>query len=126
MRIRRKRRSGIPKNEHGVGGLLGASATWYWESRLLFQARVNWVVTTDSIDTVTALAGIGYQLDPPPKPGPLQKPPQPKERTTDNELTLYLGQTVVNNPSHPKSLAFSAEYRRGIAPVSRRERGVAE
>jgi hypothetical protein len=31
-------------------------------------------------------------------------------------LTLLLGQTVVNNPGSPKSLAWSAEYRRGLFP----------
>jgi hypothetical protein len=107
---------GIPSDEHGVGGLLGASATWYLESRLLFQARVNWVKTRHSIDTVTALAGIGYQLDASPKTGPLPRPSAQRERTTDNELTLFLGQTVVNNPGSPKSLAWSAEYRRGLSP----------
>jgi hypothetical protein len=107
---------GEPSNEHGVGGLLGASATWYLESRLLFQARVNWAVTTDSIDTVTALLGIGYQLDAYPEAGPLPKPPRQRERTTEHELTLFLGQTVVNNPGSPKSLAWSVEYRRGLFP----------
>jgi hypothetical protein len=107
---------GPPSNEHGLGGLLGASATWYLESRLLFQARVNWVMTRHSIDTVTAVAGIGYQLDAPTKVGPLPTPPPQRERTTNNELTLFLGQTIVNNPGSPKSLAWSAEYRRGLLP----------
>ncbi|MDA8123704.1 MAG: hypothetical protein M0009_00750 [Deltaproteobacteria bacterium] len=107
---------GVAKNEHGLGGLLGASATWYLGSRLLFQARVNWVMTKDSIDTVTGLAGIGYQLDAPATPGPLVKPPSQREKTTNNELTLFLGQTVVNNPGNPKSIASCVEYRRGLFP----------
>lgn len=106
---------GVPSNDHGVGALFGASATWYLESRLLFQARVNWVKTRHSIDTMTTLVGIGYQLDASPNPGPLPRPPVQSERTTDNELTLFLGQTVVNNPGSPKSLAWSAEYRRGLS-----------
>lgn len=107
---------GEPSNEHGVGAMVGASATWYPESRLLLQARLNWVKTRHSIDTLTYLAGIGYQLDASPKAGPLPKPPPQKGRTTENELTLFLGQTVVNNPGSPKSLALSAEYRRGLSP----------
>jgi hypothetical protein len=109
---------GLPSNEHGLGGLFGASATWYLESRLLFQARINWVMTRDrfDIDTVTAVAGIGYQLDDPVAVGPLLKPPSQRERTTNNELTLFLGQTVVNNPGNPKSIASCVEYRHGLFP----------
>jgi hypothetical protein len=107
---------GVPIDKHGVGGILGASATWYMESGLLFQARVNWVMTKDSIDTVTAVAGIGFQLDTPHKVGPLPRPPSQREKTTNNELTLFLGQTIVNNPGSPKSMAWCAEYRRGLFP----------
>jgi hypothetical protein len=108
--------AGPAKNEHGIGGVLGASATWYFQSRLLLQARVNWVMTSNSIDTITALAGIGYQLDAPSTPGPLPKPPPQREKTTNNELTLFFGQTVVNNPGSASSLAWGVEYRRGLLP----------
>ena len=104
------------RNMHGVGGILGGSATWYLDSRLLFQVRANWTVTSNNIDTVTLLAGIGYQLDPPPVPGPLPKPPSQREKTTSNEVTVYAGQTVVNNPGSSRSLAVCAEYRRGLLP----------
>lgn len=104
------------KNDHNVGALVGLSATWYFENRLLLQARANWVIASHSIDTVSTLIGIGYQLDPPPGPGPRAKPLLQREKTTRNELTLFFGQTVVNNPGTPASLAWSAEYRRGIFP----------
>ncbi|MFA4915653.1 MAG: hypothetical protein WC560_03145 [Syntrophales bacterium] len=48
--------------------------------------------------------------------GPLPKPPPQRERKTNNELTLFLGQTIVNNPGSPKSPAWSVEYRRGLLP----------
>jgi hypothetical protein len=108
--------AGLARNEHGAGCVLGASATWYFQSRLLLQTRVNWAMTKSSIDTITALAGIGYQLDAPPALGPLPKPPPQREKTTNNELTLFLGQTVVNNPGSASSLAYSVEYRRGLFP----------
>jgi hypothetical protein len=104
------------RDDHGAGTMLGASATWYFESRLLLQARVNWVTTPHSFDTLTALAGIGYQLDAPPAAGPLPKPPSQRERTTNNEVTMFFGQTVINNPGNAKSLSMSAEYRRGLFP----------
>ncbi len=107
---------GVVLDRHGVGGLLGGSATWYFDSRFLLQARVNWINTKDSIDTLTALVGIGYQLDAPVKTGPLPRPPFHREKKTDNELTLFVGETSVNNPGSPKSLAWSVEYRRGLYP----------
>lgn len=108
--------TGLVRNDHGIGALASASATWYFKSRMLLQARVNYALTDHSINTVTAFMGIGYQLDAPAIPGPLTRPPKQKEKTTNNELTLFLGQTVVNNPGSPKSLAWSAEYRRGLLP----------
>jgi hypothetical protein len=105
---------GIVKDDHDVGGLMAVSATLYTRSRLLLQGRLNWVATGRSIDTLTALVGIGYQLDAPLTPGPLPAPPTQPEKTTSNELSVYVGQTVVNNPGSPKSLATCVEYRRGL------------
>ena len=106
--------NGVVKDDHDVGGLMAVSATLYTKSRLLLQGRVNWVVTGRSIDTLTALVGIGYQLDPPLSTGPLPTPPSQREKTTSNELSVYVGQTVVNNPGSPKSVATCIEYRRGL------------
>ncbi|MDD2581641.1 MAG: hypothetical protein PHR66_06580 [Desulfuromonadaceae bacterium] len=106
--------NGVAKDDHDVGGLISASATLYTKSRFLLQGRVNWVATGRSMDTFTALVGLGYQLDPPLSPGPLPTPPRQRERTTDNELSVYVGQTVVNNPGSPKSVATCIEYRRGL------------
>lgn len=106
--------NGIVRDDHNVGGLMAVSATLYTKYRILLQARANWVVTGKSIDTLTGLVGIGYQLDPPPSPGPLPTAPTQPEKTTDNELSVYVGQTVVNNPGSPKSVATCIEYRRGL------------
>lgn len=105
---------GVVKDDHNVGALMAVSATLYTKSRLLLQGRVNWVVTGRSIDTITALLGIGYQLDPPFSPGPLPTPPTQREKTTNNELSVFVGQTIVNNPGSPKSVATCIEYRRGL------------
>ncbi|NVN89668.1 MAG: hypothetical protein HXX11_03620 [Desulfuromonadales bacterium] len=106
--------NGIVRDDHNVGGLFAVSATLYTQSRILLQARANWVVTGKSIDTLTGLVGIGYQLDPPLSTGPLPTPPTQAEKTTNNELSVYVGQTVVNNPGSPKSVATCVEYRRGL------------
>lgn len=81
-----------------------------------FQITIGTVLprTGRSIDTLTTLIGIGYQLDPPLSTGPMPTPPIQREKTTNNELSVYLGQTVVNNPGSPKSVATCIEYRRGL------------
>lgn len=101
-------------NDHGWGAISTLTATLYTKSRWLFQLRTNWVATRDSIDTLAALVGIGYQLEPPPLPGPLPEAPQQPSNTTANELTAFFGQTTVHNQGSVHSLATSLEYRRGL------------
>ncbi|MBT1076879.1 hypothetical protein [Geobacter grbiciae] len=106
---------GTPSEDvHGLASMYSLSATWYTESRVIFQLQTYWVKANASFDTVSALVGIGYQFDAPPKPGPLAKAPPQTKRTTENELTLLGGQTIVNVPGDGHSQAISLEYRRGI------------
>jgi hypothetical protein len=101
-------------DNHGWGGMLSLAATWYTESRWLFQLRSNWVWTGDSIDTFSTLAGVGYQLDAPLSPGPIAEESPQRNKTTSNELTLFVGRTVVNSFSSEHALAMGVEYRRGL------------
>ena len=68
----------------------------------------------NGFDTLSVPAGIGYQLDPPPSPGPDLRAPRQTERTTDQEVALLGGQTVVNLPENGTSTAGSIDYRRGL------------
>jgi len=101
-------------NDHGWKVMMSAAATWYTESRWLFQFRSNWVTAGPSPDSLSAVAGIGYQLDPPPSPGPLLRSPSQQEKTTGDELTLFLGRTIVNSFASEHSEAVSIEYRHGL------------
>ena len=91
--------------------MFSMAATWYSESRWLFQLRTNWVTAGPSPDSLSAVAGIGYQLDPPLTPGPLPKEPPLREKTTDHEITMFLGRTIVNSFSSEHSEAVGIEYR---------------
>ncbi|HET6419200.1 MAG TPA: hypothetical protein VFG19_03530 [Geobacteraceae bacterium] len=100
---------------HGWGTMTSVAATWYTESRLLFQVQGYWVRGGQSFNTLSALAGIGYQLDPPPgDQGPDVRGTHQGENTTENELTIFGGQTTVNIPGPGHSGAMALEYRRGI------------
>ncbi len=101
---------------HGWGTQINVAASWYAENRLIYQLRGSWLRGGSSFDTLSVLAGIGYQLDPPPKPGPLPWAPSQTETTTNNELTIMGGETVVNIPNagHGRSRGINLEYRRGL------------
>lgn len=101
-------------NKHGWGTMVSAAATWYTDSRWLFQLRTNWIETFDSIDSVSTLIGIGYQLEAPTSPGPVATARPVTSAPTDNELTLFAGTTIVNSFESPQSVAVGLEYRRGI------------
>jgi hypothetical protein len=100
---------------HGWGTVTNVAATWYTESRWFYQLQGYWIRGDKSFDTVTALAGIGYQLDAPPLQGPdVKGTHQPEKTTDDNELTLLGGETIVNIPGSGQSTAVALEYRRGL------------
>jgi len=103
-----------PRDQHGWGVMTNVAATWYTKSRVFFQVQGYWIKGDRSFETLSALAGIGYQLDAPPSEGPDVKGTHPAGRTTENELTLFGGQTVVNIPGAGKSAAYALEYRRGL------------
>ena len=101
---------------HGWGTMLSVAANWYTKSRWIYELRGSWIRGGQSFDTLSVLAGIGYQLDPPAKPGPVAEAPTLTEPTTKNEVTLFGGETVVNvpNPGSGRSRGVYLEYRRGL------------
>jgi hypothetical protein len=94
--------------------MANVAATWYTKSRVFYQLQGYWVRGGQSFDSLSALAGIGYQLDAPPVEGPDVKGTRQTERTTENELTVFGGETVVNIPGDGHSRAAALEYRRGL------------
>lgn len=104
-------------NDHSWGGLLSISATWYLADRWMLQARANITETATSFDTMTLLFGLGYQLAPPPVPGPLTQAPAQAAPPTKNEITVLFGQTIVNSFGSESAFATSIEYRRSLLPA---------
>jgi len=105
---------GPSRDLHGWGTMANVAATWYTKSRVFYQLQGYWVRGGQSFDSLSALAGIGYQLDAPPVEGPDVKGTRQTERTTENELTVFGGETVVNIPGDGHSRAAALEYRRGL------------
>jgi hypothetical protein len=103
-------------NVHGWAGIASFDAAYYlgkrWTSRL--QVNRTWAPST-TIDTWDFLLGVGYQLTAPDEPGPRAWPERQEQPTTRNEITAFVGQTVVNSFNSQNSVSASLEYRRGLS-----------
>lgn len=99
-------------DNHGVGGILSAAVTWHSFSPFLVQLRTNWIPAVHSINTTSATIALGYQLDVSKAPASslLFKGEQPK-----NEVTLFVGRTVLNQFHTAQATAGAIEYRRNLA-----------
>jgi len=95
-------------NKHGWRGLVSLDATWHTESNLLFLVRSNYSIGDSDPDTISALAGIGYQFE---NEGRDRTVPWEK---ANNEITFLAGQTIVNSKESQRSVALSIEYRHAL------------
>jgi hypothetical protein len=100
---------------HGWGAVYSLAATYYTDSRWLYELRANRIIASNSINTTSVLFGVGYQLDPPPSRGPLTETAPQGRKTTNNEFTAFLGQTIVNSFNSERDTARAVEYRRGLS-----------
>ncbi len=76
----------------------------------------NYIDTLHSIDTAAVTLGLGYQLERPENGrGPRKKAPLQQEYTTEQEITVFLGGTIVNSFNSELSAARGVEYRRGLS-----------
>jgi hypothetical protein len=101
---------------HGWGAVLSAESTWYTSSRWLFRLRASHIITQSEFDSTTLQFGVGYQLEAPEETGPVTQPLPQSRKTTNNEITVLLGTTIVNSYESEQELARSIEYRRGLSP----------
>jgi len=101
-------------NIHGWGAVGSLAATYYTDRRWLYQLRFNRIVARNSIDTSSLMLGLGYQLEPMSERGPQVSAPRQLGKTTNNELTAFLGQTIVNSYYSERDSARALEYRHGL------------
>ena len=100
---------------HGWGVVYSLRTQYYMSNRWIAQLQLNRVQVQRGPNTNSAMIGVAYQLDAPDVPGPRDWAPSRSTRVTGNEVTAYLGETVVNSTDSETSLAAALEYRRGIA-----------
>lgn len=105
---------GSYSNHHGVGLLASAAATWYVSGGpWMVQARYNRAQTWSSFNSNTVLLGVGYQLDHGQRDGPFVAGRRTGALTGD-ELTVFLGGSIVNSFASETEFAAAAEYRHGF------------
>jgi len=101
-------------NIHGWATVGSLGATYYTDRRWLYEMRFNRIVARNSINTSTLMFGIGYQLEPVPERGPQVSAPRQLDKTTTDEVTVFLGQTIVNSFYSQSDTARALEYRHGL------------
>lgn len=103
------------RDNHGVGAVVTASLTWYWQTNWFTRASLSQIRAPGDIDTTMLVIGLGYREDASFEPeGASEPPPDRAAPGMRNELGALFGQTVVNSYSSPKSQSFGLEYRRGL------------
>ncbi len=105
-------------NVHGTAPIYSLSATGYLSNRWFFRLMANRITPAQQIQvsTLTVGAGFWFGQDKKPTPGKLGDAPAEKAYVTENELTLFGGQSVVNTFLSQSARAFAGEYRRGVFP----------
>jgi hypothetical protein len=101
-------------NDHGLGAVFSLAAIWQTETPWLFQLRTNFVKTFGNMDSMSVLAGIGYQLDTPGASRPREPSADFSDVVIDNEITIFAGRTITNSFKSEHSTSFSIEYRRRL------------
>ena len=100
---------------HGVALIYSLSATYYSNPRWFYQLTVNRTYSHRSINTTTALVGIGYRLEALPTTHASFDGTHPDAGSGD-QLTVFYGRTQVNSLDSPGAWAKSVEYRHGFGP----------
>ena len=101
---------------HGLGGIYSAALSWYTDSRFIFQLRGNWIDAVNNFNSFSVMGAIGFQLDKPAIEGPIRRPPHEEDTGAGNQLTLLVGDAVLNRAHAVHTFASSLEYRRGLSP----------
>jgi hypothetical protein len=110
--------NGDTANVHGTAPIYSLSATAYLSNRWFFRLMANRISPAGQIKVSTVTAGLGFWFgqDKKPTPGKLGDAPDEYKYVTENELTLFGGQSVVNTFLSQQARAYAAEYRRGVMP----------
>ncbi len=95
-------------NDHGWGAVTSVAGIWRMYGPWLVELRANWVHAEHDVDTVSVLGGVAYQFAVPSFRGCAEG------AISDNEVTLFLGQSVLNSFGSSTGFSQGFEYRRHL------------
>jgi hypothetical protein len=103
---------------HGTATIYSLSATAYLSGRWFVKGTVNRILARNDISTNTSAIGLGFWFGQERKPtkGKLGDTPEEYSHVTENELTVFGGQSIVNTLFSEHAAAGAVEYRRGVIP----------
>lgn len=110
--------AGGSANIHGTAPIYSLTATGYLSNRWFYRVALSRIEPAHELKTTTASLGVGFWFgrDQKPVPGKLGDAPAMKGFVTENELTAFGGQSVVNTFFSQEARAYALEFRRGLAP----------
>lgn len=103
-------------NVHATAPIISAAAAGFISDRWFLKLAVNHIFPAHEMKVNTVVFGVGYWFgqNDKPTPGELGHAPEEQASVTQNELTLFGGQSVVNTFFSPSARSYAIEYRRGI------------
>ncbi len=109
---------GDSANIHGTAPIFSLSGTGYLSDRWFYRIMVNRINPANDIKVNTVAVGVGYWFGKGGKPtrGNLGDAPDEHGYVTENQLTVFGGQSVVNTFLSQQARAYAIEYRRGLMP----------
>ena len=110
--------NGDTANIHGTAPIASFSLTGYLDNRWFARLMLNRINPAKEPKVNTAALGVGYWFgrEKKPTPGKLGSAPEEKPYLTENEATLFVGQSVVNTFFSEDARAIAGEFRRGVLP----------
>jgi hypothetical protein len=108
--------SGGSADVHGTAPIISVTGTGYLSNRWYFSLTLNQIVPVHEMKANTATLGIGYWFgrNEKPTPGEFGHGLDEKAAVTGNELTVFVGQSVVNTFNSQSARAYAVEYRHGL------------
>ena len=101
----------------GWGLLYSVSGTYFLRSPWYFRLAANGIRPSQDLRTHTYTLGVGYRLwkgDGESCPLPPEAPCPSSSKSTGDEATAFLGQSVVNSLEDQKGVAAAVELRKGL------------
>jgi hypothetical protein len=101
---------------HDTAPIISLSGTGYLSNRMFYRLELSQILPAHEMKATNAVIGLGFWFgqNEKPTPGEFGHAPDAQASITENELTVFLGQSVVNTFFSQSARAYALEYRHGF------------